>query len=134
MLERHFTLETDLFEVTTPKPGFINPRCFGEDFALWLGARLSLLGLMPQEPIQEDWGWVLIVPHEGSRYTVSIGVMDGSIGCTPAEWSVGISYEKSMNGLRGPFRPAPAETLSQLAGILEAALRSEPRIRGVAAE
>lgn len=134
MLELNFTLETDLFEVTTPKPGFINPRCFGEDFALWLSERLNALGLKPEKPIQEDWGWVLMLPYEESLFTVSIGVMDDSIGCTPAEWSVGISYEKSLNEVRALFQPAPADKLSRLAGVLETALRSEPRIHGVSPE
>jgi hypothetical protein len=134
MLERNFTLETDLFEVTTRKPGFINPRCFGEDFALWLVERLRARGFSPEEPIQEDWGWVLMLPHDGSRFTVSIGVMDDSIGCTPAEWSVGVSYEKDLNGVRAFFQPAPADKLAHLAGVLEATLRSEPRIHEVSPE
>jgi hypothetical protein len=30
------TIETDLFEHKEMKPHFINPCCFGEDFAIWL--------------------------------------------------------------------------------------------------
>jgi hypothetical protein len=30
------TIETDLFEHREVKPHFINPCCFGEDFAAWL--------------------------------------------------------------------------------------------------
>jgi hypothetical protein len=131
VIEHAFMLHMDLFEVTTPGPNFINPRCFGEDFALWLSERLKARSVTPSEPIQEDWGWAQIVPYQGSRFTLSISVMDDSIGQTSAEWRVGISYEKPLNGFRAWFRPAPAAELLNLAGILEETLRSEPRIRQV---
>jgi hypothetical protein len=133
MIERAVTLQTDLFEVTTPGPSFINPRCFGEDFARWLGERLRAQDVVPSEPIQEDWGWVMLVPFQGSRFTLSIGVMDDSIGRTPAEWRVGVSYEKPLNGIRAWFKAPPREALSELADIVEQALRSESRIREIAA-
>jgi hypothetical protein len=133
VIERAFTLRTDLFEVTTPGPDFINPRCFGEDFARWLRERLQARDVVPSEPIQEDWGWAMVVPFQGSRFTLSIGVMDDSIGRTPAEWRVGVSYEKPLNGFRAWFRAPPVGVLSELADILEQALRSESRIWEVAA-
>jgi len=37
------TVEADLFEHREVKPHFINPRCFGEDFASWLRDRLAPL-------------------------------------------------------------------------------------------
>jgi hypothetical protein len=37
------TIETDLFEHWEVKSCFINPCCFGEDFAVWLRVRLSSL-------------------------------------------------------------------------------------------
>jgi hypothetical protein len=134
MIEHTFTLETDLFEATTPGPHFINPRCFGEDFAAWLRARLHARGLDASEPIQEDWGWVVIAPFRGSRFTLSIGVMDESIGRTPAEWRVGVSYEKPLNGFRAWFRSTPTNELSELAQLLDEILREEERFQNVAAE
>lgn len=53
------TIETDLFEHKEVKPHFINPCCFGQDFASWLIEQLSPLlhvGFSFSEPIQEDWG------------------------------------------------------------------------------
>ena len=41
MIERSFTLRTDLSEGTAPGPHFINDRCFGEDFAVWQRERLQ---------------------------------------------------------------------------------------------
>jgi hypothetical protein len=134
MIERAFTLETDLFEATVPGPHFINPRCFGEDFAGWLKTRLEARGVPVSEPIQEDWGWVMIAPFRASRFTLSIGVMDESIGRTPAEWRVGVSYEKPLNGLRAWFRSPPTDELSQLAQLLDDILRGEERIHNVTAE
>jgi hypothetical protein len=131
MIEHALTLHTDLFEATTPGPNFINPRCFGEDFALWLVERLKTRSIEPSDPIQEDWGWALIVLYQGSRFTLSIGVMDESIGQKPAEWRVSVSYEKPLNGLRAWFRPPPSAELSRLGGVVEETLRSEPRIQQV---
>ncbi|MGN6391204.1 MAG: hypothetical protein ACTHM9_03010 [Gemmatimonadales bacterium] len=54
------TVETDLFEHRETKPHFINPCCFGEDFARWLRLQLTDLGSAGfelSEPIQEDYGW-----------------------------------------------------------------------------
>jgi hypothetical protein len=133
MVERSFTLLTDLFEATTPGPHFINERCFGEDFAIWLRERLQIRGLSPSEPIQEDWGWVLLVPFQKRKFTLSIGIMDDSIGKVPSEWRVGVEFEKLLNGVRAWFRGAPSGELAHLAGILEESLRNEPRIRHVAA-
>jgi hypothetical protein len=131
MISHELMLHTDLFETAVPGPNFINPRCFGEDFAVWIVERLKTRSIESSKPIQEDWGWALIVPYQGSRFTLSIGVMDESIGQTPAEWRVGVSYEKPLNGFRAWFRSPPSAELSQLAGVVEEILRSEPRIQKV---
>ena len=131
MIEHAFTLETDLFEATTPGPHFINPRCFGEDFAAWLRERLQARGVDASEPIQEDWGWVMIAPFQGHRFTLSIGIMDESIGRTRAEWRAGVAYEKPLNGFRAWFRSPPAQELSQVAQLLDEILRAEERIHNV---
>lgn len=132
MIGRDFTLETDLFEAKTAKPSFVNPNCFGEDFAEWLRARLVAHGIEPSPPIAEDWGWVMIVPYSGLRFTLSIAVMDESIGQIPADWRVGVSYEKGLNGLRAWFRAAPEADLEELAKHLREVLEAEPRIRNLA--
>ena len=128
IIERGFTLRTDLFEATTPGPHFINERCFGEDFAIWLSERLQAHGLTPSAPVQEDFGWVLLIPFQGHTFTLTIGIMDESIGQVPSEWRVGVAFEKPLNGVRSWFRAAPLAELAQLAGILESSLKKEPRI------
>ena len=54
------TVETDLFEHREVKPHFINPCCFGEDFAVWIKRELSRFSALQfdlSEPVQEDYGW-----------------------------------------------------------------------------
>jgi len=54
------TVRTELFNYREVKPHFINPCCFGEDFASWLKERISPLedsGFKISEIIQEDYGW-----------------------------------------------------------------------------
>jgi hypothetical protein len=127
MVEHGFFVTTDLFEVTTPGEHFINLRCFGEDFAAWLRPRLIAAGIEASEPIPEDWGWVLFVKQQRCTFTVSVGVMDESIGVMPAEWRVGLEYEKILNGLRGWLWLAPIDVFSSVLGHLRAILSSEPR-------
>jgi hypothetical protein len=103
-------------------------RCFGEDFAIWLSERLQVHGLTPSTPVQEDFGWVLLIPFQGRTFTLTIGIMDESIGHIPSEWRVGVGFEKPLNGVRSWFRAAPSAELAQLAGVLESCLQNEPRI------
>jgi hypothetical protein len=54
------TVETEMFEHREVKPHFINPCCFGEDFAAWLKEQIAGLkgdGFRFSEIIQEDYGW-----------------------------------------------------------------------------
>ncbi|HEV7764638.1 MAG TPA: hypothetical protein VGQ76_06530 [Thermoanaerobaculia bacterium] len=125
MLEQGTLVTTDRFEATKPGEHFINDRCFGEDFAEWLRERLTPQVTSASEPIQEDWGWVLLAELEGSCFTITIAVLDEWIGHVPSQWRVGVAYERSQN-FRRLFRKAPLEQfnamVSRVAGILE----SEP--------
>jgi len=129
MIEQVLSVTTDLFEVTTPGEHFINPRCFGDDFAGWIRERLDSDGVETSEPIQEDWGWVLLAKYEQHTFTISIGVMDESIGMMPAEWRVSVAYEKPLNGFRSWFRPVPGNQLGSLFAQLRTVVSSEPRFR-----
>ncbi len=131
MLERAFTLVTARFNAIEIQPHFLNDRCFGEDFAVWLRVALLQDGLSVSDPIQEDWGWCLIMTEAGRKFTLAIGVMDESIGISPAEWRIGISYERAMNGLLSFFQPAPLAQFDHLAGKLEAILAAEPTLQNL---
>ena len=105
---------TSRFEGTTPGENFINPRCFGEDFAAWLRTKLTESGRDVSDPIQEDFGWVLWTTIGDRKFTISIGIMDESIGRVPADWAIVVAYEKPLNPLRSWFKPAPMDTLNAL--------------------
>src|SRR5215468_8669597 len=70
-----FTVETDLFEHREVKPHFINPCCFGEDFASWLRGKLTPLtaeGFLFADPIQEDYGWGFWASHRKDRFWIAL--------------------------------------------------------------
>ena len=126
MIERALSVTTDLFEACTPGPDFINPRCFGEDFAKWLASRLTQRGVDASEPIQEDFGWVIMLKSAQSIFTLSLGIMDESIGQVPAEWRIGVAYEKPLNPIKSWFKRAPVETLQSLFQDVQSIVRGEP--------
>ena len=129
MINHGFTLRTDLFEAVTPSPHFINRRCFGEDFVKWFHAELKKRALIVSDPVQEDFGWVLLLTYDQHVFTLAIGSMDDSIGSVPAEWRIDVSFEKPLNGFRAWFQKPPQAELSELARIVEMVLSSEPRFR-----
>ena len=129
MIELPIWITTDRFEVTTPSDHFINPRCFGEDFAKWLAPRLESNGLPTSDPLQEDWGWLLLVDHAGFRFGLSIGVMEASLGVVPADWRVGVEYSRFTNSLRHWFKPEPFELLQDVAARVRSILEAEPAFR-----
>jgi hypothetical protein len=126
MIERALWVTTDLFEANTPEPDFINPCCFGEDFANWLSSQMAQRGLDVSEPIQEDFGWVILVKSAKGTFTLSIGIMDESIGQEPAAWRIGVDYEKPLNPIRSWFKPVPVETLESIFQELNSIVRGEP--------
>jgi hypothetical protein len=129
MVEHALWVTTDRFEVSTAGANFINPRCFGEDFALWLQPRLAERGLTVSEPIQEDWGWVLLASLVNDKFTISIAVMDESIGQVPGNWRIGVDYEKPLNPIRKWFKPVPVKSLLAVFEELKAVLTSEPHFK-----
>lgn len=127
MLERGVFVTTNRFEVDTPQDHFINDRCFGEDFAKWLRDPLAASASV-SEPIQEDWGWVLLSKFHNITFTVTIGVMDAFIGEHPAEWRIGVAYERSQN-LRRVFQRAPEQPFEEFVGIVRRILESQGDMR-----
>ena len=126
MIAETVWVTTDRFEATTPGEHFINERCFGEDFARWLQTRLAEKGHDVSDPIQEDFGWVLIAQVGDRKFTISVGIMDESIGQVPATWCVAVAYEKPMNSFRAWFKPAPTESLQALFSEVRSILDREP--------
>jgi hypothetical protein len=75
------TIETDWFEHREVKPDFINPCCFGQDFASWLRGELMPLtanGFLFAKPVQEDYGWGFWATHQKGRFWIALSyVGDG---------------------------------------------------------
>src|SRR5688572_18393598 len=64
------SVETELFEHREVKPHFINPCCFGEDFARWLRGELADLaasGFELSEPIQAQPPQATVPPSRRGR-------------------------------------------------------------------
>jgi len=125
MIAQTLWVTTDRFEATTPGENFINPRCFGEDFATWLRDQLSESGLDVSDPIQEDFGWIILTTIGDRKFTISIGIMDESIGRVRADWCIAVAYEKPLNKFRSWFKPAPTDTLNALFQAVRTAMESQ---------
>jgi hypothetical protein len=129
MKETAFIVETDLFNSTEVKDNFINPECFGEDFAGWLRPRLSEPPYQADEPIQEDWGWAILVKKNPDTFTIAIGLMGEGSESETAEWRIGLSWERTLNLPRSLFKGPDPAAFQGLRDRLESSLRAEPRIR-----
>lgn len=93
------TVETDLFEHREVGPHFINPCCFGEDFAAWLKCELSSLregGFTFSDAIQEDYGWGFWVTHGRDRFWIALSYMGEGPQEEPPQWTVSIDSSGSL--------------------------------------
>ena len=108
------SVRTGRFNYTEVKPHFINPCCFGEDFAAWLASELAPLtaqGFEISEPIQEDYGWGLRVVRARTRVWIALsslqdGPEHGEVPIVPpgqGEWVVTVVQERGLNPFRRLF-------------------------------
>jgi hypothetical protein len=100
------TVETDLFEHRDVKPHFINPCCFGEDFAAWLKHKLSPLaadGFSFSEPIQEDYGWGIWAAHGKDPFWIALSYIGDGPREEPAQWVVSVNYDAGLNVVKRLF-------------------------------
>jgi hypothetical protein len=94
------TVETDMFEHREVKPHFINPCCFGEDFATWLKQQLSPLTdsrFILSEPIQEDYGWGLWASRGKDRFWIALSYVGSGPQESPAQWVISVNYDPGLN-------------------------------------
>jgi hypothetical protein len=111
------TIETDMFEHREVKPHFINPCCFGEDFALWLKRELSPLaddGFSFSEPIQEDYGWGFWAWHGKDPFWVAMSYAGDGPQDPPAQWVVSVSYDAGLNFIKRLFHKPDTQAFAQL--------------------
>ena len=131
-MEDWITVETDLFEHKQVKPHFINPCCFGEDFATWLRKEVSPLtsaGFTFSEITQEDYGWGFWASHGKDPFWIAFSYLGEGPQEDPAQWVISVSYDAGLNLIKRLFhRPSP-EAFDQLRNRLWHTLRSNAGIR-----
>ena len=126
------TVETDLFEHREVKPHFINPCCFGEDFARWLRRELAdtaAFGFELSEPIQEDYGWGFWADRQADRFWIALSYCGDGPAEGPAEWVVSVGYDPGLSLLKRLFHKPDAEALERLRARVWQTLRSTSGIR-----
>jgi hypothetical protein len=110
-------IETDLFEHREVKPHFINPCCFGEDFAMWLKQellRFTDLGFEYSEPIQEDYGWGIWALRVKDRFWIALSYVGDGPQESPAQWVVSVASDPGLNLAKRLFRKSDRQALGQL--------------------
>ena len=121
-------IETDLFEHRNVKPHFINPCCFGEDFALWLKRELAPLtkdGFSFSEPIQEDYGWGFWAREGESSFWIAVSCIGTGPQDYDGEWGISISYDPGLNVLRRLFHEPDLQSFDRLRTQVSQALEAE---------
>jgi hypothetical protein len=128
--EGSIMIETYLFEHREVKPHFINPCCFGEDFAAWLKRALlrsSDLDLEFSEPIQEDYGWGFWATHGKDRIWIALSYVGDGPQEPPAQWIVSVEQAKRL------FPRPDRQVLEQLRDHIRQILSSDEAIKLVSA-
>ena len=126
------TIETALFEHRDPKPNFINPCCFGEDFAAWLKRELSPLadaGFTFSDPIQEDYGWGFWASHEKDPFWIALSCVEDEPKSESTQWVVSVDYDAGLNVFKRLFHKPDQQAFTVLRDRLWHTLKSNPAIR-----
>lgn len=135
-MDSSITVETDLFEHRQVKPHFINPCCFGEDFAAWLKEQLSLLansGFSFSEIIQEDYGWGFWVRRRKDPFWVALSYVGSGPQEPPAEWVISVKYDPGLNLIKRLFHQPDQQALQTLREHVRQAVVSNSGIKVVSA-
>jgi len=126
------TVETDLFEHQQVKPHFINPCCFGEDFATWLKHELSQRSDFQcelSEPIQEDYGWGLWASRGKDRFWVALSYVGDGPQKAPAQWVISVTYDPGLNLAKRLLHKPDRQSLEQLRERIRQVLESNEAIK-----
>src|SRR6187399_3297798 len=126
------TVETDLFEHREVRAHFINPCCFGEDFARWPKEQLD--GLVPagfelSDPIQEDYGWGLWATHGKDPFWIALSFCGEGPTEEPAQWVVSVDYDPGLNLVKRLFHRPDPQLLTLVRNRISQVLSSTPGIR-----
>lgn len=131
-MDDSIAIETDMFDHREVKPHFINPCCFGEDFAGWLKEQLSKLtasGVIFSEPIQEDYGWGFWASLGKDRFWVAISYVGDGPQEPPAKWLVSVNFEPGLNPIKRLLHKPDPQVLAELRKGVRQALKSNSAIK-----
>lgn len=126
------TVETDLFEHREVKPHFINPCCFGEDFAVWMRHELSRSpdsDFALSHPIQDDYGWGLWGSRGKDRFWIALSYVGDGPQEGPAQWGISVNYEPGLNLVKRLFHKPDLEALERLRSRVRQVLMSNDAIK-----
>jgi hypothetical protein len=129
------TVETDLFEHKEVKPHFINPCCFGQDFAAWLKQELSQfskLGFELSQPIQEDYGWGLWASRGKDRFWIALSYVGDGPQEGPAQWVITVNNDPALNLAKRLLHKPDRQALEQLRDQIREVLASNSAIKMIA--
>jgi hypothetical protein len=135
-MNESITVETDVFEHREVKPHFINPCCFGEDFAAWLKQELSRFpesGVKISDPLQEDYGWGLWVSHAKDRFWIALSYVGDGPQEAPGQWIISVTSDPGLNLTKRLFHKPDRQVLEQLRGRVRQILDSNSAIRTIGA-
>ena len=130
-MEASITVQTDLFEHREVKPHFINPCCFGEDFAAWLKQELAPLGdrgFELSDPIQEDYGWGLSVSRDKESFWIALAYVGDGPQEEPADWAVSVNYQAGLNPLKRLLHTPDRSAFDEVRDRVWNAIQSNPAI------
>jgi len=132
-MDEAITVETAQFEHREVKPHFINPCCFGEDFAAWLKEQISPLansGFTLSKTIQEDYGWGFWARRGKDPFWVAISyVGDGPQEPPAPQWVISVNYDPGLNLIKRIFHKPDREALRNLRDHVRQAVTSNAAIR-----
>lgn len=120
---------TNRFNVSDPKPCFINECCFGDDLANWLRLKLIEKGIQVEEPYQEDWGWEMRATHPIGSYYLGVTGFQAEPAPDPnaGEWRIMVSKRRSLwQRLSGSNKMASDE---EILDVIETVFLREPGFR-----
>jgi hypothetical protein len=135
-MDEMITVETDLFEHRQVKPDFINPCCFGEDFAAWLKEQLLPVvgsGFNFSKIIQEDYGWGFWIWHGKDPFWVALSYVGDGPQEPPAQWVISVNYDPGLNLIKRLFHRPDRLVLQNLRDHVRETVTSNMAIRIVPA-
>ena len=80
----HVRFRSLAFTPADTEPHQVNTERYGYALATWVAARLQERGFTSDDPIPDDWGWLLGVLQDGRVIRIGCGNVAGSV----SEWLI----------------------------------------------